>query len=119
MYAITGARRSLTEDVDGRQRRYIISMSIRTACFVAAVLVPYGPARFVLVIAALVLPYLAVVMANGGREPTSGPPQAHLFDHHRELSSSLEGDPGADAGAGPTGRREEPTGPAGDDRLAS
>jgi len=119
VYAITGARRSLSEDVDARQRRYVISMSVRTACFIAAVFVPYGPARFVLVIAALVLPYLAVVIANGGREPNSSPPQAQLFDHHRALSSSLGGDspqqPDADPGAREGQGRVPPRG----DRLAS
>jgi hypothetical protein len=39
-------------------------MSIRTVCFIAAVAVGPGWLRWVLVAAALLLPYVAVVMAN-------------------------------------------------------
>ena len=67
MYQITGARRGVREDVDSRARRYIWSMGIRTVCFVLAV-VTDGWLRWVLITAALVLPYLSVVFANGGRE---------------------------------------------------
>jgi hypothetical protein len=58
-----------------RQKRYIISMSIRTVCFVAAIVVGSGWLRWVLVAAAFVLPYVAVVMANsaGPRLPGTGP----------------------------------------------
>ena len=65
--SITGARSGLSEDVNGRTRRYLVSMGIRTVCFVAAVLA-HGPLRWGLVAAALVLPYVAVVVANAGRE---------------------------------------------------
>ncbi|KWX04342.1 hypothetical protein TH66_06940 [Carbonactinospora thermoautotrophica] len=67
VYQITGARKSLSEDVAYRQRRYLISMSIRTVCFVLAV-VFHGPMRWIMFVAALTLPYFAVVFANGGRE---------------------------------------------------
>lgn len=61
---ITTASASRNDEIAGRQRRYVISMSIRTICFVAAVLVGGGWLRWVLVAAALLLPYVAVVMAN-------------------------------------------------------
>lgn len=74
VYEITGARRRLTEDVSHRQIRYAISMGIRTVCFVLAI-VTHGWLRAVFLVAALVLPYLSVVYANSGREPTRvGPP---------------------------------------------
>jgi Protein of unknown function (DUF3099) len=66
VFPITGARRSLTEDV--HQREVLISMGIRTACIVGAILVPYWPLRALLIVGGLVLPYVAVVMANAGRE---------------------------------------------------
>jgi len=68
VYRITDARRSLSADVHRREVRYLVSMSIRTVCFLLAIVVPYWPLRVVLFIAALVLPYLSVVFANAGRE---------------------------------------------------
>jgi len=61
---ITTASASRNEEIAGRQRRYVISMTIRTLCFIAAILVGGGWLRWVLVAAALLLPYVAVVMAN-------------------------------------------------------
>jgi hypothetical protein len=42
-------------------------MGVRTVCFVLAVLL-HGWLRWVMIGAALVLPYLSVVFANSGRE---------------------------------------------------
>jgi Protein of unknown function (DUF3099) len=67
VYQITSARRGVRDDVDSRTRRYLISMGVRTACFLGAV-VTHGWLRWVLIIAALLLPYLSVVFANSGRE---------------------------------------------------
>lgn len=50
-------------DMNTRMRRYLLSMAIRTICFVAAYLLE-GPGRWVAVIGAVVLPYVAVVLAN-------------------------------------------------------
>jgi hypothetical protein len=61
---ITTAATSHHADIAARQRRYVISMSIRTVCFIAAVAVGPGWLRWVLVAAALLLPYVAVVLAN-------------------------------------------------------
>lgn len=67
VYTITQAQRALSVEQVGRTRRYLISMGIRTVCFVAAIFTPGWP-RWALIAAALVLPYLAVVVANAGRE---------------------------------------------------
>ncbi|MGQ0624249.1 MAG: DUF3099 domain-containing protein [Sporichthyaceae bacterium] len=69
VFSITGARTSLTEDVRARTRRYAISMGVRTACFLGAIITE-GPLRWILFAGAVVLPYVAVVVANGGREPS-------------------------------------------------
>ncbi|PVG83841.1 DUF3099 domain-containing protein [Nocardioides gansuensis] len=61
---ITTAGTSRADDIAARQKRYIISMAIRTACFIGAVAVGPGWLRWVLVAAALLLPYVAVVLAN-------------------------------------------------------
>src|SRR4051794_4230222 len=61
---ITTAATSRDADISARQRRYVLSMGFRTLCFVAAVVVGAGWLRWVLIVAALALPYVAVVMAN-------------------------------------------------------
>jgi hypothetical protein len=65
VHTITGARASLDDDLGPRMRRYLISMSIRTVCFVLAV-VCSGWLRWSFAALAIVLPYVAVVAANAG-----------------------------------------------------
>lgn len=65
--SITDAGAPLSVDQSGRARRYFISMMIRTACFIAAVILP-SPWRWISLAGALLLPYVAVVVANAGRE---------------------------------------------------
>ncbi|WNM34258.1 DUF3099 domain-containing protein [Streptomyces sp. Li-HN-5-11] len=70
VFRITGARTGLQEDVRGRQRRYVISMGIRTVSVILAVCL-WNVERYVAIVAlvlGLVLPYIAVVIANAGRE---------------------------------------------------
>lgn len=70
VFRITGARASLDEDVRGRQRRYVISMSIRTVSVILAASL-WNVERHVAIVALVlgaVLPYIAVVIANAGRE---------------------------------------------------
>lgn len=61
---ITTAPESRAAERDRRQRRYLISMAIRTVCFIGAVAVGPGWLRWVLAAGAVGLPYIAVVMAN-------------------------------------------------------
>lgn len=44
-------------------RKYLFSMGLRTLCFFLAVVFT-GPARWVCVVLAVILPYIAVVVAN-------------------------------------------------------
>ncbi len=69
---ITTAQMSSSEDMAARQRRYLISMSLRTVCFIAAVAVGPGWLRWVLVAGAVFLPFIAVVMANAGNQKSDG-----------------------------------------------
>ena len=46
-------------------------MMIRTSCFILAVLLP-SPYRWIALFGAVVLPYVAVVVANAGRETIKG-----------------------------------------------
>ncbi len=67
VHTITAAQRGLSQEQTGRTRRYLISMGIRTVCVLAAIVVPGWP-RWFLIAGAVALPYLAVVIANAGRE---------------------------------------------------
>jgi hypothetical protein len=62
---ITAAPHNLEQDIGRRQRRYLISMTIRTLCFISAVLCFRIPWLCGLLLAAsLLLPFVAVVIAN-------------------------------------------------------
>ncbi|MEV7523683.1 DUF3099 domain-containing protein [Streptomyces sp. NPDC091371] len=76
VFRITGARMALAEDVRGRQRRYVISMGIRTLSVIATVLLwnVQRPVAIVTLVAGALLPYVAVVIANAGRESTPSLP---------------------------------------------
>ena len=65
--SITTAQSGLSLDQAARQRRYFISMRIRTVCFILTVLLP-SPYRWIALAGALTLPYIAVIAANAGRE---------------------------------------------------
>ena len=68
---MTGLPESLRDDQKGRVRRYLFSMGIRTACFVLAVIaigvLHWTVIGWAFVIAAVILPYVAVVVANATR----------------------------------------------------
>ena len=64
---ITSAAASRNEDIARRQKKYLLSMSLRTICFVGAIVASLAGIHWlwpILIAGALVLPYLAVVMAN-------------------------------------------------------
>ncbi|MDT0612665.1 DUF3099 domain-containing protein [Streptomyces lancefieldiae] len=66
--SITRARTGLTRDLRGRQRRYLTAMLIRTACVVLmAVTWNRWPVLAVCaLIGSVVIPYVAVVVAQAG-----------------------------------------------------
>ncbi|MBU3734369.1 MAG: DUF3099 domain-containing protein [Candidatus Planktophila sp.] len=70
VFDITSAQNALTRDQAGRQKRYFISMMIRTGCFILTVLLP-NPWRWFALAGAVTLPYFAVIIANAGRETVS------------------------------------------------
>jgi hypothetical protein len=72
VHVVTQARRSLSDDIAYRQRRYLLMMGIRAGCFVIAVVMfinHLGWLTAIPAVGAIVIPYFAVVFANGGREP--------------------------------------------------
>lgn len=60
---ITTAPKSRTLDVETRQRRYLITMAIRTVGFLAFLVVP-GWWKLLALAAAALLPVVAVLLAN-------------------------------------------------------
>lgn len=67
VHNVTFAKTPLSEEQKARTKRYLISMSIRVACFLG-VMVTEGWVRWAMLVGAVALPYIAVVMANAGRE---------------------------------------------------
>lgn len=72
---ITTAADSRNVDIATRQKRYLLSMSLRTICFVGAILASLAGIGWlwpILIGGALVLPYVAVVMANAAAPRQDG-----------------------------------------------
>jgi hypothetical protein len=96
---ITTATTSRAADIAARQKRYVLSMSIRSICFVGAVvsfIVGIGWLWPILIAGALILPYIAVVMANATTTKSDG---FALIDHGYERGQLPSGtDPDGRAG---------------------
>jgi hypothetical protein len=103
VYRITGAPRSHTDDLNRRVNRYLISMAIRTAC-VVLVFVVHGPLRWIFVVGAVFLPYVAVLFANA-TDRRHGAPLPTV--DHRGLSAGGGG--GAASADGVTRRPTDPS----------
>jgi DUF3099 family protein len=106
VFRITGARAGLADDVRGRQRRYVISMTVRTLSFLLAVGL-WNVQRYVAIVALVlgfVLPYVAVVIANAGRENAPSLPKSFIQTPHppmlEEGSSDRTPDRVPEAGEG-------------------
>lgn len=103
---VTEARPSMSDDIAYRQRRYLIMMGIRAVCFVVAVILfvnHLGWLTAIPLVGAIVIPYFAVIFANGGREPT---PSRGFRPYEPSLptpSSTPQ-----QAGQGDVGQAEEP-----------
>ena len=103
VYTVTDARKPMSEDIGYRERRYLITMGIRALCFLLSILfavVLHGHWLWLSILAlagAVILPYVAVIFANGGREPDSGarfapyepntPPRKQISDPHDQIGS--------------------------------
>ena len=90
VYRITNAQSSFLQEQKGRARRYLFSMSLRTICFIAAVL-SEGNIRIAFILGAIFLPYIAVVLANAGRERTYSPilsPRVNLNSNAKSIRKS-------------------------------
>ncbi|MER6998351.1 DUF3099 domain-containing protein [Streptomyces sp. NPDC000410] len=96
VFRITGARKGLADDVRARQRRYVISMSVRTLSVILAAVL-WDVERHVAIVAlvlGVVLPYIAVVIANAGRENAPSLPSTFVAAPMRPMLDV--GRPGAE-----------------------
>ncbi|WP_329036100.1 DUF3099 domain-containing protein [Streptomyces sp. NBC_00178] len=119
VFRITGARQSLADDVRGRQRRYIISMSVRTLSVVLAATL-WNVERHVAVVAlalGVLLPYVAVVIANAGRENAPSLPTTFVPAPMRPAIGDSRAAGGTEPFTAPAGE-PGPAGRAGDARAA-
>jgi hypothetical protein len=65
----TSVPRAPHEEAGARFTKYLITMGIRIACFILMVAItPYGWYTWIFGIGAMVLPYVAVVLANVGQD---------------------------------------------------
>ena len=85
----------MSEDIRYRQSRYLIMMGIRVICFGIAIVMYLAHLRFLFLIpaiGAIFIPYIAVVFANGGREPNN----VRGFMEHRMNLPAKRDDPSDD-----------------------
>ena len=88
---ITTAPESPEQDMAHRQKRYMISMGIRTLCFIGAVLTIRIPwVCWTLIAASFVLPYIAVVMANTPSPRAGGTLPPGPSSEQRELGRGTD-----------------------------
>lgn len=83
---ITSARASRSADIRSRQFRYLLSMAVRTLCFVLAI-VTDGPLRWFLVAGAVFLPYVAVVLANATDQRSVAGPATFVHEERPQLGA--------------------------------
>jgi hypothetical protein len=110
---VTQARRPMSEDISNRQRRYLIMMGIRAVCFVVSVIMfvnHLGWLSAIPAVGAIVIPYFAVVYANGGREPDN---VRGFTEYQPNLPARREGSGGGQGGAGGPGSPGAPGAPGG------
>lgn len=71
---VTEAKPPMSEDIAYRERRYLLMMGIRVACFLITIVLFLSHAGWITAfpaVGAIAIPYFAVVFANGGREPSN------------------------------------------------
>jgi Flp pilus assembly protein TadB len=90
---VTTASRSPEVERRERERRYLIMMGVRVIAFVVAIVVARGWVRVIAIALALVLPWVAVVVANSGpRRSSEGAPSLYRR-RQRELGESPQPPP--------------------------
>lgn len=95
VFSITSASTSQSEEIGKRQKRYAISMGIRTLCFILAC-VFWNHILWLAVVfiaGALFLPYTSVILANAGVRRKGAGPSPFLNPPRSALPGSASSDP--------------------------
>ncbi|MER0444883.1 DUF3099 domain-containing protein [Streptomyces sp. NPDC006660] len=110
VFRITGARQGLAEDVRGRQRRYVISMSVRTVSVILTAVLwnVERPVAIVTLALGALLPYVAVVFANAGRENVTSLPSTFIPAPSRPALGMAPAAGGAQSPSSPAAGDHEP-----------
>ena len=77
---VTTAPQSPRDEQRARTRRYLVTMGVRVVCFVLAIVLVALDLRWeagIAVAASLVLPWVAVIAANGGPRRTAETPSLY------------------------------------------
>jgi hypothetical protein len=90
---ITDAAQSRLEEFNDRRRQYAMVMSIRVICFILAIVVSINWLRGVLIVGALVLPWVAVIAANQVKSRVSQKPSLFVPRPRRALTRGEEPEP--------------------------
>jgi hypothetical protein len=88
---VTTAPKSPRDEQRERQRRYLATMGLRVVCFVAAIVLFSLDLRWeagIAVGASLILPWVAVIAANGGPKTSTERPALYAGDSPRELEGN-------------------------------
>ena len=109
VHSISSLPRSRAEDQRERMRSYTISMVVRTVCFLLAgvfvTVVDWPPGAWICILAALLLPYPAVIIANNRDMRTQ------VEEHDPVVHRMVTAAPGThdwDAEEGSTGAAPDP-----------
>lgn len=103
VYGITTAETSHTQEITRRQKQYILTMLVRVVSIVVVVTVPgiSWPIKIGLCLVATIIPYVAVVRANGGPTQQKDPTNLMLGRPRQgELGSAQQGLPGPSGASG-------------------
>jgi hypothetical protein len=86
------------DEANSRMTKYFVMMSVRVICFILMVVItPYGWYTWLFALGAVVLPYLAVVIANVGpaaHEPTAIAPSRALTARPDPVQAAPDERPG-------------------------
>ncbi|MDQ6527494.1 DUF3099 domain-containing protein [Nocardioides sp. LHD-245] len=100
---ITTAGSSPQDDLARRQKKYVIAMTIRTLCFIGAAISGAAGIHWlwpILIAGAIILPYVAVVMANAGDSRATSLPLTGGGDAQRQLGQGGHEPQGEQGGHG-------------------